>query len=378
MIESLPFAILTVALTGVPTPETLASEALASEALDARLRPAVEKFLEENSVPSACVGVVLDGEVSYTAAFGQRHRANGEMATTETLYGIGSVSKVFTATLAVLMEEEGDLSLDDLVADWWPSDSPMPGAGEITLRHLLSHTSGLPRSSPTRRNLAIDGPLNPGIALPMSREALREGLRMAELQNSTGETWDYSNFGVNIAGHVLECVSEQDFESLLRKRLLQPLGMDSTVIHRSDEDERRYAAHYWVIDPERKERPPWVFGEVAAAGGISCTIGDLTRFVAYHCGSGDSLPTTVRERMREPIIAANIGPDGMQCIGWFRYRLASPNGPRTVYTHGGEIDGHSAEILCDPEHGLGLAVMVNLGGSTAPDLGKALLPQLIR
>jgi CubicO group peptidase (beta-lactamase class C family) len=339
----------------------------------AKVDAEIETFLQERNVPSLCVGIVQNGDSAYARAFGMRNRSRGEPATLDTLYNVGSVTKVFTATLAMILVEEGVLGLDDPVMDFLPEGVAPPGDDRITLRHLLQHTSGLPRVSPTRRNLEVAGPFDPGVALPASNADLLEGLRQAELSAEVGEAWSYSNFGYDLLGYVLGRAAEKDYETLLKEKLLDPLSMKDSKVHLTEADRARFAAHYWAADPERKEQPPWVWGEACGAGGLTTTLPDLLAFVRFQLTAEGPLPAAALAAMRVPGPETQIQPGSRQCLGWMQFQRDLGGQSVEAFAHGGEVDGHSCQVLFAPELSFGMVVIANVGGSTAGDACERVL-----
>jgi len=242
----------------------------------------VQRFLADNDVPGAAVGVVRGGQLIYAKGHGVRSVERQEPVAVNTLFQIGSVTKVFTTTLMLQLRDEGRLALDDPVDKYLPAHVKTPwstaDAGAVpTLRQLATHSAGLPRNPPNRR----DRPGSPSVMEPYSIAELYQGLGLTKVIFRPGASWQYSNYGFAVLGHVLERVTGRPYEALLREQLLTPLAMVDTKISLTAADLERFAAHYWPQE-RRIERQRWIFGEVCAFAGLASTVPDLARFVALH------------------------------------------------------------------------------------------------
>jgi CubicO group peptidase (beta-lactamase class C family) len=339
--------------------------------LEGSIDQVVQRFLVDNDIPGAAVGVVRDGQLIYAKGHGVRSVERHEPVMVNTLFQIGSITKVFTTTLLLQVRDEGRLALDDPVSQYLPAQVTMPSwrQGEErvrpTLRHLATHRAGLPRNPPNRR----DRPHSPSVMEPYSLAELYQGLAMTTLTSRPGTAVLYSNYGFGVLGHVLERATGQPYEALLHEKLLAPLGMVDTKITLTARDLERFAAHYWP-QATRVERERWVFGEVCAFAGLASTVPDLARFVAMHLGAqagqaaGPLIGTSVRE-MREPV--ATLGTDEKRGItmGWFF--TDHPKLGR-ILSHNGEVDGHSASLWLAPQVETAIIVLANVGHDTAPRL----------
>jgi serine-type D-Ala-D-Ala carboxypeptidase/endopeptidase len=339
--------------------------------LEAVIDRVVQRFLVDNDIPGAAVGVVRDGKLIYAKGHGVQSVERQEPVVVNTLFQIGSVTKVFTTTLMLQLRDEGRLALDDPVGKYLPAQVEMPSwsQGEERvlpmLRHLATHRAGLPRNPPNRR----DRPHSPSVMEPYSIAELYQGLAMTTLTSRPGTAVQYSNYGFGVLGHVLERATGQPYEALVHEKLLTPLGMMDTKISLTAGDLERFAAHYWP-KAKRVERERWVFGEVCAFAGLASTVPDLARFVAMHLGAqagqaaGPLRGSSVLE-MRETV--ATFGTDEQRGItlGWFF--TDHPKLGR-ILSHNGEVDGHSSSLWLAPQVDTAIIVLANVGSDTAPRL----------
>lgn len=333
-----------------------------------RVEVEARRLMQERRVPSYAVAVLRGDGPLYVRALGVRSLATGEAATADTLYNIGSVTKTFTALLLMQQRDAGKLLLTDRISKFLPQHVKLRGSlADATLLQLAVHTSGLPRDAPNRSKTGYD------VA------DLYKGLARTRLDAPPGSAWSYSNFGVDLLGHLLELVAQKSYEQLLQDGIFGPLEMTSSTVALSEAEQARFAAHYWSEDDERRERPRWVWGEVAGAGGITSSLNDMVKYVSFLLSTEDrdGMPITIASRgeMFGAPPPLSEDPKMTQCLAW----MASHTVDKGVwYTHGGEVDGHSAYVSFSPAQDLGLVVLSNLGGDTASALGDWLERELHR
>jgi len=338
----------------------------------AALDAIVEAKFAESGAPGCSVGVIVGDALVYEKALGLKSKVSDQPAAVDTLYQIGSVTKVFTATLLAVLRDENQLQFDDEMTRFLPPGTELrsvfAGAPAITLRHLVTHTAGLPRD-----------PVGVDRKQPVSAEALVGSLAVTDAVLPAGQQVMYSNLGFMLLGRCLERASGQDYETLLRSRILEPLGMNSTRLALTRESVEGIAGHYWPEDNGASERPAWVFGEACGAGGIISNVPDLARFISAQMRWWDAAAAPVRgatlvelhtpQRMMDGSWSRAIG------LGWCVTRNETHG--EIVY-HGGETDGHASAIGFSVRHGVGVVVLTNRGGDTAEPMARALLAEVMK
>lgn len=191
-----------------------------------------------------------------------------------TVFEIGSITKVFTTTLLADMHLAGELQLDDPVNKYLPAHGRLVcrGGDDVTLRHLATHTSGLPRlpGNLTWKQLGSENPY-----ADYSADDLYACLASCRLKNRPGTNSCYSNLGSGLLGHVLSLIDGGDYERLVLDRILLPLGMTDTSIRLSDEQQRRLAPGH----AKGKVVHNWDFQALAAAGAFRSTVADMLKFL---------------------------------------------------------------------------------------------------
>ena len=305
--------------------------------------------------PGLSVGIVHDRDLVWARGFGLADVATGRPAGPDTVYRVGSITKTFTATALMLLRDEGALRLDDPVGrhlPWLEYRRPFPDAPEITVWHLLTHTSGLPRES--------SFPYWTDRAFP-TREQMREALAGQEGLFEPGADYQYSNLAIALAGEVVAAVSGEAWADFVRRRIFEPLGMSRSFAGPPPPDLPGLATGYLVSRPDgtRPVAPPTRSRGLAPAADVSSTVEDLARFVAAHL--------VVARPAERGLLAASTLRE-MHRVHWLSPSWASGRGlgfsvwrreGRTLVGHGGWVAGHRANIAFDPAAGLGVVVLTN-------------------
>src|SRR5215216_704662 len=201
----------------------LGSNANAQADLSPELRGKIDKLateaLEQSGVPSASIAVVRDGKIVYLKAYGSARLEPKTPATSAMRYSIGSISKQFTAAAMLLLQEQGKLSLDDKVSKFVPD---LTRANEVTIRQLLSHTSGYQDYWPQDYVM-------PMMLQPVTARKILDMWARKPLDFDPGTKWQYSNTNYVIAGLIIEKASGQPLLQFLKEKVFTPLGMTSVA-----------------------------------------------------------------------------------------------------------------------------------------------------
>jgi D-alanyl-D-alanine carboxypeptidase len=322
-----------------PAPRSSAARA----ALDLRrLDSAVTAAMRQRRVPGASIALVRGGRIEYVKAYGFASLDPRVPADTTTRFAIGSVTKQFIASLALLLQEDGYLSLDDTVATWYPT---ITRAKEITLLDLINHVSGYHDYYPLD---FVDRPM----AQPTTAEQIIAKFAGAPLDFDPGTRWSYSNTGYAILGRVIERVTGKPVGSLLDERVFQPLGMRRTVYEPTAPDGRASGYVSWALgDPELAvlEGSGWI----GAAGGIWSTASDLARWNLALMRPGFLSPAS-----RAVLFGERMLRDGTP-TGYAGGLGINRVGGRTIYAHGGATSGFAASSGFVPEDTAAVVVLVN-------------------
>jgi CubicO group peptidase (beta-lactamase class C family) len=314
--------------------------------------------LEDYDIPGATVSVVKDGEILFVKGYGQANVAKKEpVVADETLFRIASISKLFTATGVMQLAEEGKLDLDrdvNAYLDDFEVPNTYPGQ-PVTLRHLLTHTAGFEEhfTGSGARNAAGVEPLGEYVATQMPARV-----------RPPGEVTAYSNYGMCLAGYIVQEVSGMPYERYVEENILAPLGMESTTAAQPPAPElRKRLATAYELDGARPVAKPFEYFDDAPAGTVSTTATDAARFMIAHLQDGrygDTriLKESTAKEMHERRFSNDPRLDGM-AYGFYEQTI---NGERTIQ-HGGNLRQFHANLALLPEQDVGIFVAYNSYGN---------------
>ena len=291
------------------------------------------------------------GKIAYEKAYGRARLEPATDAKSEMRYSIGSVSKQFLAAAILLLVQDGKVSLDDRVSRYLPN---LTGAKEVTIRQLLSHTSGYQDYYPQDY-------VAPFMEKPVTAESILTQWARKPLDFDPGTRWQYSNTNYVIAGRIVERVTGGPFFSFLRKRILQPLGMTSAI----DLDEQTLgltdAAGYtrFALGPQRLARTEgrgWLY----AAGELAMTAHDVALWDISLMEHTLLKPASF-EAMTTPVRLRNGAlTDYALGVG-----VSDADGHPKL-SHGGAVAGFVSLNTVWPDQGAAVVVLANTDGSSAP------------
>ncbi|QUQ63973.1 serine hydrolase [Kutzneria sp. CA-103260] len=327
---------------------------------------------ERHRLPGAQLGILQLGNGDddlVEAAYGVLNVDTGVEATTDSLFQIGSITKVWTATVAMQLVDEGKLNLDTPVVEVLPelrlSDPDV--TKQLTLRHLLTHTSG------------IDGDVFTDTGRGDDCLEKYVGLLGDVAQNHPlGATWSYCNSGFTLAGRMIEKVTGVSWDAALRERLFKPLGLTHTVTLPEEALLFRAAVGH-VGETEPTRAPVWTLPRSAGpAGLVTSTVADVLAFARLHLSGGlaaDGTRLLSKESVAEMATMQADLPDKFSLgdswgLGWIRFDFSG----HRVIGHDGNTVGQAAFLRILPEQGLAVTLLTN--GSTARDLYEDLFREI--
>lgn len=317
-----------------------------------------EAELAYDRVPGASMALVHDQERIWAGAWGMARPDEEVPATPETLYSICSISKLFTSVSVMDLWEEGALELNDPVGEhlpWFDLEERHDGLS-ITVESLLTHSSGLPRES--------DYPYwsPPDFDFP-TREEIRERLAEQETLYPARRYFQYSNLGLSLAGAVVEEVAGEPYDSYVRGRVLDPLGLDDTSPSIPWEDERMASGFGGMTrDGGRDPVPPFEADGIAPAAGFSSSVLDLTRFASWQfrlldADTAEVLEPSTLEKMHN---VHWVDPDWD--VHWGLGFSVWRSDDETYVGHGGSCPGFRSHLALLPSREIGAAFAANAGG----------------
>lgn len=318
----------------------------------------IKAEMQRRKIPGVSIAVVRNGEIIKTKGYGLSNIELNVAATPETVYQSGSVGKQFTATLVMMLAEEGKLSLDDKVGKHIP-EAPDTWK-DITVRHLLTHTSGIsPRNFyekiDFRRDYTEDELLKEIMALPLDFQP--------------GDKWSYSNPGYVTLGILIHKVTGRFYGDLLRERIFQPLGMTTARILDEADIIPNRAAGYRLVDGEWKNQE-WVAPQLntTADGSLYLTVFDLAKWDAA-LYTEKLLKRSSFDQMWTPA-RLNNGKNADLGYG-FGWMTGEIRGNRFV-RHGGGWQGFSTHILRYVDRKLTVIVLTNLANLNASPIADGI------
>ncbi|UCC18042.1 MAG: serine hydrolase [Dehalococcoidales bacterium] len=269
----------------------------------------------------------------------------------DTVFEIGSITKVFTKLLLADMAQRGEVALDDPVSKYLPSTVRMPerNGRTITLIDLATHTSGLPREA---GNMNYTDTGNPYADYTIGQ--LYEFLSNYSLTRDIGSEGEYSNLGFGLLGHALARRADTDYESLVRSRICSPLGMNDTRITFTPDMKARLAAGH---DPGLTFVENWDFPALPAFGALRSTVTDLLRFLSAHLDPTSS-PLSPAITCAQQKVPRPAGQEGVKLtLGW---GSIISNGKEICF-HSGGTGGYCSWTGFNPGTHVGVTVLSNTG-----------------
>lgn len=317
-------------------------------------------------IPGLAIAIVRGGEIAHLRGYGAADES-GRPVTPQTPFLAASLSKSVTALGVMQLVEAGKLELDAPVQDYlpWFQAADPAASGQITVRHLLHHTSGLSRFEGDLRNLETErgeGAL----------EASLRRLSASKLNAAPGEQFEYSNTNYDLLGLLIQTASGKPYERYIQEEIFAPLGMQHS--HTSLEEARQdglaggYAAFFGLTLPYERWMP--TPRTVAPSAGLFLSAEDLGRYLIAHLDEGR---TPSGAQLLSPAGMAQLHTPGIQigenvayAMGWtqFQFPQAAPaGGPGAAaplaLAHGGDWANFRALMVLIPEHELGVAMLIN-------------------
>lgn len=342
--------------------------------VDAKAR----SYVQSKGLPGMTLGVVEGNRLVWSKHYGYANQSTKKRATNKTLYKIGSISKVFTSMLLVSLRDAGKVRLDEPLTAFLPKGTKLPydprGLRTMTLRHLATHTSGLPslpyNLTPNKRD-----PYN-----HYSARAMLSSLSGLALKYPIGGRYSYSNLGVALLGYALSKRANQSYEALLQERILRPLGMNQTTSLLASAKKGKLAVGY---DRTLTGVPaqPWNLGVFAPAGSIVSSLKDLAKFLSFQFRAGQAhvKPVSGGSLLEMQSTHRSLGWfqnkyfNGAMGLGWHIFPLQKRK-DRVIW-HNGGVAGFRSFLGFSSNMKRGVIVLTNCGRSVDA-LGFSLMEEL--
>lgn len=314
----------------------------------------IEELLRDNNIVGAAVSVTDDKKIIFERGFGLSDSESERPVLPTSLFRIASITKVFTGSVIMRLVEEGRLDLDTPIKRYvdWLELSDSRAKDTVTLRHLLSHTSGLPKE------YTPEGPLDESL----SGAILRESLPTLKLESLPGENvYLYSNWGVRLAAQVVTEVTGEKFSSLAERYVIEPLGMKNTFFFLPD-DRRSDLSYPHTVDDGRISVSHYIKENYTrlAVGGLYSDVRDLSRLARMLISGGLN---DEGERVIESQSLLEMQRELAELPSGDRYGLTlqmhvTPGGVYTV-GHYGNAMPYTSALFVARDYPIGVAVHLN-------------------
>jgi CubicO group peptidase (beta-lactamase class C family) len=320
---------------------------------------ALENRMIELRIPGVAIGILHEDTTHY-AGFGVTSLNNPLPVTADTLFQCGSISKTILATAAMSLVDEGRINLDAPIRRYLPGFAlrDQQAAAGATMRHLLTHTGGWLGDHFNDFGFGADA-------------IDRIVTEMATLPQWTplGKYWSYNNVGFAAAARVMEMVTGQAFEDIVRMRVFEPLRMTQSFFFPTEVMVRRFAAGHSIAAGRISVATPWEIGRANhPAGGVTTTVIDLLRYAQCHIDRG-AAPHGARvlsRRAAQAMRTAQLSATGRYDMGltWWLSRLTTPGAAadpkgELFMQHGGATNGFTAHLRVVPGRRFAIAVLTN-------------------
>lgn len=322
--------------------------------LDEELASIIQRDMSRFNLPGLSIAVICDGKIIWAKGFGCADREKKIPATPETVYRVGSLSKLFNATGVMLMREEQRLSLDEDIKKYLPEANFVntfdDKTAKITLRHILSHRAGTIRECPLGHYFDDSEP---------SPKETAFSLFGTTLIYPPGTKTKYSNSAVGVSGYILEKTVGMEYSDFQKDFILQPLGMNSSSFVKEESFKEKLAKGYMRnLDGDQWEAPDFRFGYISAANLYSSAT-DMAKFITLMCNQGR--PLLKPESFCE-MTTVQFGTKDIKKGFGLGFSVSQLHNERTL-GHGGAVYGFSSSILVMPERKLGVISLINLDGA---------------
>ena len=340
----------------------------------------IQPLIDTNKNVGVSVGIIR-GEDTAFFGYGRVNIDSNRQPDGDTIYEIGSITKVFTALLLANTAEDGFVNLTDPVQEFLPASIQMPVCDdtEITLIDLVSHMSGLPRIPSNLNNfkdyLSLDFVKNPYASYTPQR--LYAFLSKHTLKTKPGTECSYSNLGMGLLGHILARNQRKTYEDMVVSRICNPLAMNDTRITLSPEQESRLAQGYqgvFTISSLCLSFPAsnWDFHTLSGAGALRSTVNDLLKFLSANAGITQTPLSSAMETTQ--VVRHKIKPTMSIAMGW---HIQDSNYPdNSIVWHNGGTGGYRSYMGFNKKGQVGVVILSN-STSSVDEAGVRILRILL-
>ena len=351
----------------------------------------LESFILEKMIATKLPGLSMvlleNSKVSHRRNFGFRDVQMRVSPTSQTLYGLGSITKVFTAVAIMQLHDQGLLSVDDPVGKYIDL-FPINGTQVVCIKHLLSHSSGIPALGYSESKMSERWWMN---GYPISSpEDLVTFMRDASawVQAIPGQRWFYLNEGYLLLGIIIEQVSGQSYEDYVRKRILLPLGMKNSCFHRHEVEGQLDRATPYLVNREGSLFiGSNLYSRLPAAGGLVSCASDMALLLQLFFQDNLVLSAEALALMQTPVVSMPAEDVSLfrpphqaprhQSVFGLGLQVQTEFFGHNVIGHGGGVMGGTSYIACIPEDQVGVVLLSNAHGYPMSQFALAALATVL-
>ena len=310
----------------------------------------IKQRVDGGHASSIVVGIIDESGTNFFN-YGKTTFNDGKPVDENSIYEIGSISKVFTSLILAEMVDQGDIHLDDPIERHLPEGTKVPeyDGTKITMRHLATHSSGLPYM-PSNMDMSSN-PDNP--FLTYGEKELLAFLNSYKLTRKPGADYEYSNYAVGMLGYILTRKNKMSYEEMIQSFICEKWGMPNTIINFSEAQKEILA----IGHAGKTKTSNWDFDALAGAGGIRSNVNDMLQFLSYQMGLKESDKQSAIEMSQQLYFPKGGGV----ALGWHFFK------DHHIW-HNGGTGGYRSFAGFDPVKKRGIVVLTN-GNDGVDDLG---------
>lgn len=320
----------------------------------------IEKGMKDWKIPGLSVAIVKDDQVVFIKGFGVTDYKSNQPVDENTLFMIGSNTKAFTATALSMLQEAGMMRLDDNVQKWMPEfqlKDPL-ASREATIVDLLSHRIGFDTFQGDFTYWSSN----------LTRAEIIQKMSLIDAPYSFRTTWGYCNAGYVAAGEIIPKVTGNSWGKMIKDSIIIPLGMNRTLLlSTAFKNAKNLAQPHTIVNNELVETPPANIDNLAAAGSMSSSAKDMTKWLQAQLNDGKINDKQVLSaqslwNIRQPQSIISVDSRDNQKTHFYLYGMGleiNDRNNKLVYSHTGGINGFLSSVLFIPEENLGIVVLTN-------------------
>lgn len=320
----------------------------------------------KRNIPGLAFGLTIGNRLYWANGYGVTKLERGEPVTPETVFRIASVTKTLTATSILKLRDEGKLALDDPITKYLPEFSLRgyePDTAPILIRHLLTHTAGLPRDSAlSDYNRWYHPPAKKALAV----------LPEQSLVHKPGEQYRYTNLAFGLLGLVIEAASGKSYDGYVEQNIFSPLGMSHSMAHPKPEDKNVATGYFREFKGKRQAADYMALNIMTPAGGAASNVSDMAKYVSAQmgCPPEGAPPLLSKETLDEmQSVQFKVGNAGGVGFSWD----VNTSGDVKQISHSGGLPTQTSHIQFLPTEGIGVVAMTNAEDGAPEELAAQLL-----